>query len=134
VNTVDTVTGMSVAHPIAGAWLSGGGPAGNTTGAKNYDEFADDSEITAVIAANPASALAIEMPHRAPEASGRTFRQCLPDAVARLAAAKAAGRYLPAGDIVAVYRITGPGDRVSYGLWCMVDTSEISTRADEPAW
>ena len=123
---------MSVAHPIAGAWLSGGGEPGNTTGAKNYDEFADDAEITAVIAANPASALAIEMPHRAPGAAGRSFRQCLPDAVARLTEARATGRYLPAGDIVAVYRITGVDGRVGYGLWCMVDTAEISTRADEP--
>jgi len=37
---------MTVAHPIARAWLSAGGPAGQTTGAQNYDEFADDAEIT----------------------------------------------------------------------------------------
>ena len=53
---------MTIAHPIARAWLSTGG-----TGAQNYDEFADDAEITAIIAANPTSALAVEMPHRAPE-------------------------------------------------------------------
>ena len=57
---------MTVAYPIAHAWLSTGG-----TGAQNYDEFADDAEITAIIAANPASALAIEMPHRAPDNLGR---------------------------------------------------------------
>lgn len=52
-----------IAHPIPSAWVSTGG-----TGAQNYDEFADDAEIATIIAANPASALAVEMPHRTPEA------------------------------------------------------------------
>jgi uncharacterized protein (DUF1015 family) len=118
---------MTVAHPIAYAWLSTGG-----TGAQNYDEFADDGEITEIIAANPVSALAIEMPHRAPENVGRPFRDCLPDAVAKLASAKAEQHYTPAEDIVVLYRITGREGACSYGLWCMVDTAEISTSADEP--
>jgi len=117
---------MTVAHPIARAWLSTGG-----TGARNYDEFADDAEITAIIAANPSSALAVEMPHRAPDSVGRTFAESLPDAVRRLADAKAAGRYAPHDGIAALYRITG-GGRTAYGLWCMVDTDQISTSADEP--
>src|SRR2546423_1753686 len=103
---------MTVAHPIARAWLSTGG-----TGAQNYDEFADDAEITAIIAANPASALAIEMPHRAPESvgdpvtgrAGRSFTDSLPAAVHRLDAAKAAGRYAAHEGIVAPYRIPGAG-------------------------
>lgn len=128
---------MTVAHPIAHAWLSAGGDPGRTTGAANYDEFADDAEITEIIAANPSSALAIEMPHRAPEAAGRTLTECLPDAVARLAAEKAAGRYASARDVVVLYRITGPRPDddpagAAYGLWCMVDTAEISTSASEP--
>ena len=57
-----------VVHPIKRAWLSTGG-----TGARNYDEFADDAEITDIIAANPRSALSVEMPHRAPQSVGRTF-------------------------------------------------------------
>ena len=118
---------MTVAHPIAHAWLSTGG-----TGAQNYDEFADDAEITEIIAANPVSALAIEMPHRAPENVGRPFRDCLPDAVAKLAAAKAEQHYTPAEDIAVLYRITGRDGVSAYGLWCMVDTAEISTSADEP--
>jgi uncharacterized protein (DUF1015 family) len=118
---------MTVAHPIARAWLSTGG-----TGARNYDEFADDAEITQVIAANPDSALAIEMPHRAPGSVGRRFADCLPDAAARLAAAKRAGRYAPRPDIVAVYRITGADGTTGYGLWCMLDTGQISATADEP--
>jgi uncharacterized protein (DUF1015 family) len=118
---------MTIAHPIARAWLSTGG-----TGSQNYDEFADDTEITGVIAANPASALAIEMPHRAPENAGRGFTGSLPDAVARLAAAKAEGRYAPHDDIAVLYRITAPDGTASHGLWCMVDTGQISASADEP--
>ncbi len=118
---------MNVAHPIARAWLSTGG-----TGAANYDEFADDAEITGIIAANPSSALAVEMPHRAPQSVGRSFAECLPDAVARLAAAKAAGRYAAHDDVAALYRITGGEGTAAYGLWCMVDTDQISTSPDEP--
>jgi uncharacterized protein (DUF1015 family) len=118
---------MTVAHPIARAWLSTGG-----TGAQNYDEFADDAEITAIVAANPASALAIEMPHRAPESVGRSFADGLPAAVQRLDTAKADGRYAAHEGIVALYRIRGGGRPDTYGLWCMVDTDQISTSADEP--
>jgi len=118
---------MTVAHPIAHAWLSTGG-----TGAQNYDEFADDAEITEIIAANPVSALAIEMPHRAPENVGRPFRDCLPDAVAKLAVAKAEQHYAPAEDVAVLYRITSRDGSHAYGLWCMIDTGEISTSADEP--
>jgi uncharacterized protein (DUF1015 family) len=118
---------MNVAHPIAHAWLSTGG-----TGAPNYDEFASDAEITGIIAANPASALAIEMPHRAPDDVGRPFRDCLPGAVARFADATRHGRYAPAEDLVALYRITSPGGATAFGLWCMVDTDQISANATEP--
>ncbi|AGZ39785.1 DUF1015 family protein [Actinoplanes friuliensis] len=118
---------MTVVHPISRAWITTGG-----TGAQNYDEFADDAEITAIIAANPHSALAIEMPHRAPDSVGKAFLDCLPDAAARLAEAKAAGGYSPASDVVVLYRITAPGEPAAYGLWSMVDTDQISTSADEP--
>ncbi|MET7417430.1 DUF1015 family protein [Dactylosporangium sp. NPDC005555] len=118
---------MTVAYPIAHAWLSTGG-----TGAQNYDEFADDAEITAIIAANPSSALAIEMPHRAPDNVGRSFRDSLPDAVSRLQAAKDDGHYTSADDVVVLYRITAPDGARAYGLWCMVATDQISTSADEP--
>jgi uncharacterized protein (DUF1015 family) len=118
---------MTVAHPIGRAWLSTGG-----TGAQNYDEFADEAEITEIISANPSSALAVEMPHRAPDNLGRTFHDSLPDAVARLSAAKAEGRYAAADDVVVLYRITGADGARAYGLWCMVDTDQISTSADEP--
>jgi uncharacterized protein (DUF1015 family) len=118
---------MTVVHPIARAWITTGG-----TGAQNYDEFADDAEITAIIEANPHSALAIEMPHRAPESLGRSFVEALTDAVARLAEAKADGSYTPAERVIVLYRISSPVDEPSYGLFALVDTDEISTSAIEP--
>jgi len=118
---------MTIAHPIGRAWISTGG-----TGAQNYDEFADDAEITAIITENPSSALAVEMPHRAPQSVGRPFLDCLPDAAARLRAAKDDGHYAAGSDVVALYRITDPDGGSAYGLWCMVDTDQISTSADEP--
>ncbi|MGW4465767.1 DUF1015 family protein [Micromonospora sp. NPDC004704] len=118
---------MTVVHPINRAWITTGG-----TGAQNYDEFADDAEITAIIEANPHSALAIEMPHRAPESLGRSFAEALPEAVARLAEAKADGSYTPADRVVVLYRISSPVDEPGYGLFALVDTDEISTSADEP--
>jgi uncharacterized protein (DUF1015 family) len=120
---------MTVVHSIARAWLSTGG-----TGARNYDEFADDAEITDIVAANPDSALAIEMPHRAPESLGKTFTESLPDAVDRLRRQRDDGSYALAQDVLVLYRIEEPGqpDTAAYGLFAMVDTDQISTSADEP--
>jgi uncharacterized protein (DUF1015 family) len=118
---------MTVVHPISRALITTGG-----TGAQNYDEFADDAEITEIIAANPRSALAVEMPHRAPGSLGKTFLEALPDAAARLAGERADGSYAPAEQVVVLYRITGAGEPPAYGLWAMVDTDQISTSAAEP--
>ena len=118
---------MTIVHPISRAWITTGG-----TGAQNYDEFADDVEITAIIAANPHSALAIEMPHLAPETSGKSFTDALPDAIARLALARAEGSYTPAEQVVVLYRITAADEPPAYGLWSMVDTDQISASAGEP--
>src|SRR3954471_6242602 len=95
---------MSVAHAIGRAWVSTGG-----TGAQNYDEFADDAEITDIVAANPSSALAIEMPHRAPTSVGKTFTAALPDAVERLRRQREDGSYAAAPDVLVLYRIAEPG-------------------------
>jgi uncharacterized protein (DUF1015 family) len=118
---------MEAVHPISRAWITTGG-----SGAQNYDEFADEAEITSIIEANPHSALAIEMPHRAPGSLGRSFHDCLGDAAARLAGEKAGGRFTPADETVVLYRIGTPGQEPGYGLFCMVDTAQISTSADEP--
>lgn len=116
----------AVVHPIPAAWLTNGG-----TGAQNYDEFADETEITSIIEANPRSALAVEMPHFAPSSLGKSFASALPDAKRRLEEAFAEGYYSKHENAVVLYRITR-GEQVSYGLWCMVDTDEISASADEP--
>ncbi|GAA1506064.1 DUF1015 family protein [Dactylosporangium maewongense] len=72
------------------------------------------------------------MPHRAPDNVDRSFTDSLPDAVSRLQAAKDAGHYTAADDVVVLYRITSPDGARAYGLWCMVATDQISTSADEP--
>jgi uncharacterized protein (DUF1015 family) len=120
---------MSVVHPITRAWISTGG-----TGARNYDEFADDAEITEIVSANPASALAIEMPHRAPDSMGKTFTAALPDAVDRLRHQREDGSYIPAREVLVLYRIgeLDRPDEAAYGMFAMVDTDQISTSADEP--
>ncbi|MEV6299814.1 DUF1015 family protein [Actinoplanes sp. NPDC051861] len=118
---------MTVVHPISRAWITTGG-----TGAQNYDEFADDAEITQIITANPHSALAVEMPHLAPDSLGKSFTDSLPDAAVRLEREKAEERYRPAEHVVVLYRISAPGEAPAYGLWTLVETAQISTSADEP--
>ncbi|MFY1636836.1 DUF1015 family protein [Solwaraspora sp. WMMB335] len=119
---------MTVVHPISRAWITTG-----DTGAQNYDEFASDAEITTIIEANPRSALAVEMPHRAPEGLGQSFLDCLPAAARRLAEARADGSYTPAEQVTVLYRITEPAsDAAAYGVFVMVDTDQISTNVDEP--
>jgi uncharacterized protein (DUF1015 family) len=110
-------------YPIEHAWLTGGG-----TGAQNYDEFADETEITEIIRANSQSALAVEMPHRAPESATTDFTAALPEAVRRLTAAKAAGAYRPTGRAVVLYRIAGG----FHGMFCMVDTDQIASGPGDP--
>lgn len=117
---------MTIVHPLERAWITAG-----DTGAQNYDEFASDGEITEIIRANPRSALAVEMPHCAPQSAGASFSETLPDAVARLRQAQAEGWYTPAEQVVVLYRIRSGAD-TAYGLFCLVDTDQISTSADEP--
>lgn len=120
---------MTAAHAIKRAWLSTGG-----TGAKNYDEFADETQTTRIIEANPTSMLAVEMPDRTPEAvaSGLDFEACLPAASERLSALQESGRFAPAENLVAAYRITDADGGVASGMFCMIDTDEISAEVEEP--
>jgi uncharacterized protein (DUF1015 family) len=73
------------------------------------------------------------MPHRTPPAvaAGRTFAESLDTAAATLVHLQDDGSFRPVEDLVAPYRISGP-DGVAYGLFCAVDTGQISTSADEP--
>jgi uncharacterized protein (DUF1015 family) len=119
----------TIAHAISSGWVSSTG----ATGAQNYDEFASDAEITAVIAANPRSALAIEMPHRTPSsvAMRTEFRAALDAAATTFAAARDDGDYRPVQEVVAPYRISTDAG-TAYGLFCLIDTDQISTSAAEP--
>jgi len=65
-------------------------------------------------------------------AAGLTFEQALPAAAERLAALKEAGRFASFGDVAVAYRISGGEEPVAYGVFCLVDTAEISSSAEEP--
>ncbi|QSB06277.1 DUF1015 family protein [Natronoglycomyces albus] len=120
---------MTAVHPIRKAWLSTG-----STGAKNYDEFPDESDITRIIADNPTSVLAVEMPAHTPEAvaAGLDFEAALPAAAQRLTALQQAGRFTDFDSVVVAYRISGGVEPTAYGMYCFVDTGEISSTASEP--
>ncbi len=123
-----SVTAQSPVHAIPHAWLSTGG-----TGAQNYDEFSSDTEVTAAIQAQPDSVLALEMPHRAPASvqARHSFGEALPLAVKRLHQLQADGRFAEASDVVAPYRIDTP-EGPAFGVFCHVDTTQISSSAEEP--
>ena len=121
---------MTIAHPLPHAWLSTGG-----TGAQNYDEFADDAEITAIIAANPASALGDR--DAAPRAGERRppFADALPAAAERLAAAKRDGHYAGFDDVAVVYRITVAGrHRRATGSGAWSTPIRSPPRPTSPVW
>jgi uncharacterized protein (DUF1015 family) len=120
--------GERLAHPLDTAWVSTGG-----TGAQNYDEFSSDTEITDIVAKNPTSLLSVEMPQCTPEAreAGRGFAESLPYAEQQLQRLKNDGRLAPFADVVCSYRIES-GHSVTYGLFCMIDTAQISGSADQP--
>ena len=112
---------MTIAHPIARAWLSSGG-----TGAQNYDEFADDAEITAIVEANPRSMLAVEMAHCTPEmrAEGADRERSLRYGAERLQRLKDDGLLAPAEGFVVAYEIDAPTGR-QLGIGLMAPTAEI---------
>lgn len=119
---------MTYVHPIASAWFGSA-----ATGAQNYDEFADESSITEILTEHPLSALGVEMPQWAPDRASDQFADNLQRSAARLTQAKEAGAYRAEEQVVGVYRIADPDGRTaSLGLFAMVDTDQISTRADEP--
>src|ERR671937_2885060 len=108
--------------PIAKGWVSTTGE----TGAQNYDEFADDAEITAIVSANPRSMLAVEMAHCTPEmlAEGAGRERSLRYGVERLQRLKDDGLLAPAQDFVVAYEIDAPTGR-QLGIGLMAPTAEI---------
>ena len=113
---------MAGLAPIAKGWVSTAGE----TGAQNYDEFADDAEITAIVEANPRSMLAVEMAHCTPEmlAEGAGRERSLRYGAERLQRLKDDGLLAPAQDFVVAYEIDGPTGR-QLGIGLMAATAEI---------
>src|ERR671931_1659327 len=108
--------------PIAKSWVSTTGE----TGAQNYDEFADDTEITAIVEANPRSMLAVEMAHCTQEmlADGADRERSLRHGAERLQRLKDDGLLAPAQDFVIAYEIDAPTGR-QRGIGLMAPTAEI---------
>src|SRR5919198_961246 len=113
---------MAALAPIAKAWVSTTGE----TGAQNYDEFADDAEITAIVEANPRSMLAVEMAHCTPEmlADGADRERSLRHGAERLQRLKDDGLLAPAQDFAVAYEIDAPTGR-QLGIGLMAPTAEI---------
>jgi uncharacterized protein (DUF1015 family) len=113
---------MASLAPIGKGWVSTTGE----TGAQNYDEFADDAEITAILEANPRSMLAVEMAHCTPEmlAEGADRGRSLRYGAERLQRLKDDGLLAPAGDFVVAYEIDAPTGR-QLGIGLMAPTAEI---------
>jgi len=113
---------MASLAPIGKGWVSTTGE----TGAQNYDEFADDAEITAIVEANPRSMLAVEMAHCTPEmlAEGADRGRSLRYGAERLQRLKDDGLLAPAGDFVVAYEIDAPTGR-QLGIGLMAPTAEI---------
>src|SRR5256885_3114722 len=113
---------MAGLAPILKGWVSTTGEAG----AQNYDEFADDAEITAIVEANPRSMLAVEMAHRTPEmlAEGADRERSLRYGAERLQRLKDDGLLAPAEGFVVAYEIDAPTGR-QLGIGLMASTAEI---------
>jgi uncharacterized protein (DUF1015 family) len=113
---------MATLAPIAKGWVSTTGE----TGAQNYDEFADESEITRIVEANPASMLGVEMPHRTPEmsAAGADRARSLAYGAERLARLKEQGLLAEARDFVVAYEMDAPTGR-QLGIGLMAPTAWI---------
>src|ERR687887_1446213 len=113
---------MANLAPIAKGWVSTTGE----TGAQNYDEFADDAEITAIVEANPRSMLAVEMAHCTPEmlAESADRERSLGYGAERLQRLKDDGLLAPAEHFVVAYEIDAPTGR-QLGIGLMAPTAEI---------
>ena len=113
---------MNELAPIAHGWVAATGE----TGAQNYDEFADEAEITRIVEANPSSMLAVEMPHRTPEmlAERADRPRALAYGAERLQRLKQDGLLAEAHDFMVAYEIDAPTGR-QLGIGLMAPTAEI---------
>jgi len=94
----------------------------------DVDEFAEPDQVTAALRAEGASRgtlLAVQHPHRTPEALARGLglTDALPIARAALDHLRAI-HYRRVHDVIAPYRVDGP-DGCAHGVLCMVDPAEV---------
>ncbi|MBV8931866.1 MAG: DUF1015 family protein [Kutzneria sp.] len=94
----------------------------------DVDEFAEPEQVTAALAARatgPVTLLAVQHPHRTPQAlaAGLGLPAALPIARAALDRLRA-DHYRPVADVVAPYQIDGP-DGTAHGVLCIVDPTSV---------
>jgi hypothetical protein len=110
-------------RPIRGGWVVRGEVPG-----PDVDEFAEPEQVIAALSTpggDGGTLLAVQHPHRTPEAraSDLSLTAALPIARAALAHLRA-GHYRSVTDVVAPYRIDGP-DGSALGLLCVVDPAAV---------
>ncbi|MFT7840672.1 DUF1015 family protein [Saccharothrix sp. BKS2] len=97
----------------------------------DVDEFAEPERVVAALArARPGTLLAVQHPHRTPQAlaEGLSLVDALPRALADLARLRATA-YREVRDVVAPYRVDGP-DGTAYGLLCVADPAAVGHTED----
>lgn len=112
--------------PVRRGWVVRGRVPG-----PDVDEFADPGRVAAALArARPGTLLAVQHPHRTPDAlaAGLTLLDALPNARAELARLRATA-YREVRDVVAPYRVDGP-DGTAHGVLCMVDPAAVGHTED----
>ncbi|TNC18840.1 DUF1015 family protein [Amycolatopsis alkalitolerans] len=87
----------------------------------DVDEFAEPAEVTAALArSREPSLLAVQHPHRTPEAHGRTLSEALPGA-RRMLDQLLSTAYQRVHDVVAVYEVAGR----TIGVLCLIDPAAV---------
>lgn len=105
------------------------------TGARNYDEFNSDTEITKVIQKNPLSILRVTMAHCDPRYSGTSDAETMHTAKQNFQNLIDQKIFTHIHNFVTVYRITHPsaGRPVQIGLGCMMHTDAIYDPVSNPS-
>ncbi len=110
-------------HPIKHGWV-----VTDRVPGPDVDEFAEATEVIAALAGSQCDTLlAVQHPHRTPEAlaGGLSLADALPAARQVLDRLRA-GAYREVVDVVAPYRVAGP-DGVAVGVLCLVDSAAVDS-------
>src|SRR5215831_8846730 len=114
---------------IRRAWLSSDG----TTGARNYDEFAQSADAVAAIRERPDSMLSVDLPEHEPAFAAAAGDQAalLALAAERVRSLKERGLLRPYEDVVVAYEIEGDEGR-QLGAAVMLSTDAVWDAAGNP--